>query len=91
MISAGVLTDAPQLQHKFHYSCQISVITENLFANKRLGKNEIEMSNFDYQETKKLVFQLIVKVKLINDDEKISAGRARTEQFVSVDKTIRLA
>ena len=45
VLSGGVVTAATQLQHKFHYSCQISVITENLFANKRLWKNEIEMSN----------------------------------------------
>ena len=44
VLSGGVVTAATQLQHKFHYSCQISVIAENLFANKRLWKNEIEMA-----------------------------------------------
>ena len=58
---------------------------------KDFGKMKLKCLTLNYQASKKLVFQLIVKVKLINDDEKISAGRARTEQFVSVDKTIRLA
>ena len=52
---------------------------------------KLKCRTLNYQETKKLIFQLMVKVKLINDDQKISPGRARTEQFVSVDKTIRLA
>ena len=44
------------------------------------------------EESKKLVFQLIVgKVKLINDDQKYLQAGSETEQFVSVDKTIRLA
>ena len=52
---------------------------------------KLKCLTLNYQASKKLVFQLIVKVKLINDDQKISAGRGRAEQFVSVDKTIRLA
>ena len=52
---------------------------------------KLKCRTLNYQETIKLIFQLMVKVKLINDDQKISAGRDRAEQFVPVDKTIRLA